>query len=230
MKTPLLAFIAFSALGTSLAFAQEVPSAPYLSVPQRSAFLVSNPYVAKDLKLNATQLKASRQALKQYEDGSAKIQSAKEPSQKAIEANDARLANAYLSVLTPAQKETVLRLGVSQIGTEALSDPTIAAKVALTPAQLKKINALLQGFHKHEDDVEGMVGEAMEKILAPKPEADQTAYEKKKMDVFNSYEGERQRIRKEKLAVDKQIEALLTPGQLLTWHKLYTPPVSKKKK
>jgi hypothetical protein len=216
-------------LGISAIQAQGVPSAPYLSVPQRCAFLVSNPYIVKQLNLTPVQTRAVQHALKQYDAVSDKLAKLKEPSEKEAASNDIKLANAYLTALTPPQKDVILRLGIQQLGTEALLDPSVVAKLGLDGAQAKRISAIYHAYAKRAEDVDAMEGDAMVAIPQPKAGADQTAYNKKKLDVYASYEGERQRIQREKSAADKKILAVMTPAQSATWIKLSAVPVKKRK-
>ena len=217
--TALLVGIAMTCL-----LAQEVPSSPYLTVPQRCAFLVANPFVAKQLLLTPDQVKAAQKALSKYSAVSNKLVSLKKPVGKEMAANDVWLANSYLNILTPTQKGVILQLGIQQLGSEALLDPTIIVKVGLSPVQAHKIAAIYKAVEKRSEDVDAMEGDAVVAIPLPKPGANQKAYEKKKSAVYAKFAGERARIQREKLDADKEILGVMTPNQQETWLGLSAAP------
>ena len=203
----------------SQAFGQGVSGSPYLTFEQRCAFLVSNSYVAKDLHLSAAQVKAAKTALNRYDTASHKLLSSSNLDEKASRANDAELANDNLALLTVGQKDQILALGIQEVGTDCLSDRGVSQRLNLTSAQSSKIVAILDQRSKKEEDVEAMVGEAIAKIPEPKSSKDSEAYEKKKLSVYASYEGERQRLQHERLASDKVIVAQLTDAQRSIWQR-----------
>jgi len=203
-------------LGVS-AWAQGVSGSPYLSFQQRCAFLVSNPYVVKDLKLNPAQSKAAKAALNRYQGASQKLMNSTKATDREVRENDARLANDYLTLLTPAQKGLILKLGIEEVGTESLTDSLVAHKLALTQDQSAKIKRILAERSKKEEDVEAMEGEALSRIPEPKVGSDTKAYDKKRLDVYTSYEGERQRLQREKISSDHAIVNLLNPKQKKVW-------------
>lgn len=216
------------AIATPMTMAQGVPNSPYLSVAQRSAFLVANPDIETKIHLTSAQHKAILLATKRYSAVSEKLSASKDPAQKAFEENDLTLANAYLNTLNPVQKEEVLRLGVQKIGTEALTDTSIAQRVGLNPSQANKIASLFRAFNKRQEDVDAMVGVALAAIPEPKTGKDQAAYEEKQKSVTASYEGERQRLRKEKALLNNQVLNILNATQKKVWLHLAAVPTKKK--
>lgn len=129
--------------------------------------------------------------------------------------------------MTPVQFHKILQLGVQQIGTRALTDSEVGVTVGLTTAQGLKIKEIYRDFDKREDDVNAMVGAALEAIPEPKEGADRTAYDKKYKETNAMYEGERQRIAREKVAAEKKVVGLLTPEQREKWMKLAGPAPKK---
>ncbi|MDR3690184.1 MAG: hypothetical protein P4L46_12445 [Fimbriimonas sp.] len=224
-----LAQVGCAAATLGCALAQSVPSAPYLSVPQRCAFLVSNPYVAKSLALSSAQSTAIQAALKRYDADAAQQAQLKEPSEKEIAANDTRFANSCLGALNPVQKDAVLKLGLQQIGTEGLLDSYVAAKLHLTPEQARRIAATYRAYEKKAEDVDAMEGEAIAAIPIPKAGADTTEYEAKKNQVFASYQAERDRLSRDKRESDKAILKMMNPTQRSEWLALTAVPPKKRR-
>jgi len=111
----------------------------------------------------------------------------------------------------------LLEIGIPRIGTIALIDPTVSAQVGLQPSQIKLIKAVCSDFAKRDEDVSAMIANAIDKIPEPKPGADRKSYDKKCAEVAAMYNGERQRISREKQEADKKAIAILTPAQQAKW-------------
>ena len=197
--------------------AQYVSGATYLTFPQRCTFLVANPFSLKKLQLTATQSQQVQKIQKNYAASQNKILAEKEPSSKEMQANDTQFAASCLKLLTPAQLETLIKLGVHEVGTSALADSGVCSRIGLGTAQYKKIRDIHEGYAKHEEDVAAMIGSAIEAIPEPKPGKDRTAYEAKCNEINNSYEGERQRLKQEKAQGDARILAIMTSDQRAKW-------------
>jgi len=207
--------------------AQTVPALPYLTVPQRCAFLVEDPHVAKSLNLTPAQSKALTQASQQYTQTTTKLVKLKAPKDTDFRMNDEKFANVCLGTLTPKQKQTVLQLGLREIGLEAIADPSISAKLGLSPAQAEKISDLYAIYEKKAEDVSGMVANGLLALPEPKKGADRTAYEKKRMQIVLSYQAERDRLVTKKAEADKAALKILTPVQIGKWQTLVGMPAKK---
>jgi len=216
-----LAFIvAVSATIVSASSAQEFLDKQELSVPQRCALKLTQEPVAAKVKLSSAQLKAVQQAEKSYLEESKKISEEKTPKISDQEMCDKKFANACLNALNPDQKHTLLQIGIPEIGIQALLDPAIITRLALTSAQVQKIGKINASFAKKEEDLSAMIADALLAIPEPKAGADQSAYEQKRQQTSKMYDGERQKVAHEKVIAEKKILAALTPDQRAKWQDL----------
>jgi len=71
--------------------------------------------------------------------------------------------------------------------------------------------------------VSAMIANAIIEIPEPKPGADRAAYDKKRMSVAAMYDGERNRIAREKIQDEKKLLALMTSAQQAKWLDLAGP-------
>ena len=89
--------------------------------------------------------------------------------------------------------------------------------------QVKKIEEINRNLEKDDEDVSAMVANAVVKIPQPKPGADMTEYNKQVNKISSRYDGERQRIEREKIEAQKKVLAVLTPAQQSKWLDLAGP-------
>jgi len=219
---------AISALGLLMslgtyAAAQEVEGAQYLSVPERCVMKITETPVAQKLNLSSAQSAALEHAVKTYLAESKKLETAKPAKDKDREACDRKFADACLGALNPEQKRTILKIGIPTIGMAALIDPAIYTRVGLTPIQVRKVKDICLDFEKKDQDVSAMIANAIIEIPEPKPGADRAAYDKKRMSVAAMYDGERNRIAREKIQDEKKLLALMTSAQQAKWLDLAGP-------
>ena len=210
---------AASALAMGGSQGNEQPSA--LTVPQQCAMYMSEEPVAKKLNLNSAQLAAYQHAVKAYVAESERLEKSKTTKDGDIAACDIKFAKACLAALNPAQKHVLLQVGIPRIGFSALVDPAVSTQVGLLPSQVKQITAICKDFAKKDEDVSAMVANAVDQVPEPKPGADRKKYDKKCAEISAMYNGERQRLAKERLEDEKRILGLLTPDQRAKWLDLY---------
>jgi len=193
-----------------------------LTVPQQCAMYMSEESVMKKLSLNSAQANVYNQALRKYV-----LMLSSQAKDADMKTNDVKFANACLNALNPSQTHTLLQIGVPRIGSIALIDPSISTQVGLEPGQVKQIEKICRDFAKRDEDVSAMIANAIDEIPEPKPGADRKKYEKKCAEVAAMYEGERQRIAREKAEADKKALALLSPTQKAKWLDLAGPVKTK---
>ena len=215
---------AFVATWVGASYGQELSYKQELSVPQQCALKLAQPPVISKLKLSPAQLKAVKAAELKYDSESKRIEADRSASDSARAAVDKRFANACLDALTVEQKHQILKLGVPEIGVPALLDPTISEQLGLTTAQLKKIRDITFAYQKSDEDVSAMIANAIIAIPEPKVGEDQAAYDKKCSETAKAYEGERQRVHREKIAAEKKVLEILTPTQKTKWEDLAGKP------
>lgn len=191
-----------------------------LSVPQQCAMYLSEEPVLKKLALTDAQVQTYTQLVKGYIAESEKLDQLKTAKDSDRTACDIKFANACLAVLNSVQKHTLLQIGVPRIGTVALIDPAVSEEVGLEAGQVTKIKALCEDVAKKDEDVSEMIANAIDQIPVPKPGADRKAYDKKCVQVAAAYNGERQRVAREKAEADKKTLDLLTPTQKTKWLEL----------
>ncbi len=212
--------LGFISIGVRTGYGQIALENPELSVPQQCAMRMSEEPLTKKLKLNPAQKKAYLDAVKAYLAES----KAREKSKTAKDSDriscDRKFANACLGTLTVAQKEQLLQLGIPAIGSIALIDPAISTRIGLSPAQVKQITQICRAIAKKDEDLSAMIAAAIESVPMPKPGADATKYNFKCAQIAEMYDGERQRVAREKREADQKILAIMTPGQQTKWVRL----------
>ena len=222
-RIPIVRPILCSLVGlSSLVSAQEFFEKQELTVPQRCALKLTESPVVVKLKLGPSQVKAIKDAENTYSEQITKINRNPVPNQSELIACDKRFANACLSVLTPDQKQKILKIGIADIGIEAFLDPSIAAQLNLTASQQQKIRGILVGVAKKEEDFSAIVAKAIEAIPEPKAGADRSKYDKACADTVASYEGERLRLLKGKALAERQVVEILANSQKQKWANLRT--------
>lgn len=213
--------LALSVSMVAMAEAQVSLDRQFLTVPQQCALHMSEEPVIKKLDLNAAQTKVYEAAVKSYLAESKKLVASKDAKESDVIACDKKFADACYGVLNPAQKLTILRIGIPRIGSLALVDPAIAAKVGLSSSQVTKIKSICQDFAKRDEDVSAMIAKAIEEVPEPKTEKERPAYDKRCAKVVDMYNGEKQRIAKERSESDKKVLEVLTPAQQTKWMELF---------
>jgi len=216
-------FVALGLAVSSVARGQLTIDNRVLTVPQVCAMTMSQQPVLKKLNLNSAQTAAYMHAVKTYIAESQKLENSKTATDSERNACDIKYANACLNVLNPVQKHLLLQSGIPRIGSIALTDPTVVTQVGLQQLQVQKVKEICTAFAKDDEDVSAMIANAVEKIPEPKAGTDRKKYETKCAQVASMYNGERQRIAKEKVDSDKRILALLTPAQRSKWLDLAGP-------
>lgn len=217
-RLALLSFVSVAAI--SVACAQDLSYTQELTVPQQCALKLAQPPVIAKLKLSSAQIKAVKAAEKNYDVESKKIASNHSALESERAACDKRFANACLEALTSEQKHQIYRIGIAQIGFPALTDPTIANQLGLSPAQSKTIKDISLSFQKRDEDVSAMIANAITAIPEPKAGEDRAAYDKKCAETAHAYLGEEQRIQRERVAAEKKVIAVLTVPQREKWNDL----------
>lgn len=205
------------AISCGVAFGQSASQSQELSVPQQCALRMIEQPVIRKLNLSPAQSRAFQQAEEAYVSTSKKLDADKKASDLDRAMCDRHFANACLSVLNPEQKHLILQITIPAIGIRALTDPAIATRVGLSPTQAKKVGDICGAMAKSEEDVSAMVAEAIVKIPLPKPGTDRRVYDKKCAQVSAMYNGERQRLARERADADAKVLALMTPAQQAKW-------------
>lgn len=204
--TALLAALACAAAG----FSQALPSAPHLTLEQRSAFLLSDPVVRQKIGLPspvAAKVSTGFQAYAKQQD---RLYAAKKPDEAALRKLDVDTATGLLATLPPLQKRGLFKIALVQAGPSALLAPDVRAALKLTPDQAAKIDMALQAAALPAEKLEEKVSERIVKAKA----------EKERREIHAEYAGERQRLAKLRQAEEGKIIKLLTPAQLKTWQEL----------
>jgi hypothetical protein len=187
--------------------AQSLPSAPHLTLEQRSAFLLADPLVRQKIGLPApvaTKVSASFASYAKQQD---KLYAAKKPNEAAIQKLDVTTATGLLASLPARQKRGLYKIALSQAGVSALLAPDVAKSVKLTPDQVNKIDMALQKAAEPSERLEQAVSERM---VAAKDDA-----ERKAIDA--EYASERKRLAKLRQAEEAKVLKLLKPEQQKAW-------------
>lgn len=204
--TALLAAFACVAAG----FSQSLPSAPHLSLEQRSAFLLSSPVIRQKIGLPAPVVAKVSTSFQNYAKRQDKLYAAKKPDEAALRKLDIETATGLLSALPPLQKRGLFKIALAQAGPSALLAPDIRAQLKLTPAQVDKVDLALQAAAAPSEQMEEKAAERIVKATD----------EKERREINAEYTAERQRLARLRTAEEAKILKLLTPEQLKAWQAL----------
>lgn len=198
-----------AALATVVAsgFAQSLPSAPHLTLEQRSAFLLADPVVRQKIGLPApvaTKVTAGFAAYAKQQD---KLYAAKKPDEAAIRKLDATTATGLLAALPAPQKRGLYKIALAQAGASALLAPDVVKALKLTTDQTNKIDIALQKAAEP--------GERLEQAVSERTAAAKDDAERKAIDA--EYTGERKRLAKLRQAEEAKVLKLLKPEQQKAW-------------
>ena len=75
----------------------------------------------------------------------------------------------------------------------------------------------MKSWDKEDEDYSAMIANALMAIPEPAPGADRSQYDKKCADTLRTYEGERQRIARDKEDAEHKVLALMSKTQQLRW-------------
>jgi hypothetical protein len=197
------------AVTASAGFAQSLPSAPHLTVTQKSTFLLMNDQVRAKVGLGAAEIKAYMAASDYRAKNQQKLMTAKEPLVKEMAILDTTYADKVWKSLTASHRQALLGLALDQLGVDALSDKEIAAKIGLTKAQSNKIAGILAEKKKKRMAFDEMVSKGL--AYAQEGERDQ---------VLKSYDAERRNLAASLKTLDAKVLATLTAVQAKKWKAL----------
>jgi hypothetical protein len=204
LKNTLVGLLALSAIS---AVAQGVPSAPYLSIAQKSTFLVMNKEVRVTLGLSAAQDAKISTALEARGKSQNKVLAARNPIESDIRNLEIDYANKVLAVLTPAQEQKLLGLTLQQVGVQALADAGIRKSLALTKAQTTKIDKGLAAIKKRRLAFDEIVAQG---LMEAKDDAE-------RRQLLKGYDHERKLMEADVKALDEKVLLVLTPAQKSKW-------------
>ena len=200
-----------------VAGAQELPSAPHLSISQRSAFLLMNPAVRAQVKLQSSQESAVATAADNYSAQQMRLLTSKNAIEREIRENDAKFAKAALTAISPQQRKELLALAVKKVGTPALADKDLAKQLGLTKNQTTKIGGLLQARTERLEVLDEMIAKGLDYIPKPKKGETTERYDGERAAMVKAYDAERQKLKKDTDAIDAKIVATLTASQRSQW-------------
>ncbi|MBN9504354.1 MAG: hypothetical protein BGO01_11950 [Armatimonadetes bacterium 55-13] len=226
MKIPtVIGLIAMAAIGASQLYAEK------LGMVAKAAFHLNDFRYKTELKLSSTQVDkinsifaSHNSAQTGFSDALAKAK----PDQYAgivvkQEKLDQQTANQLLAVLSSVQKGRLEQLAYQETGPWALRNAALAGKLGLSAQQRASIESLAKATLATIDDLSAKMGEAIEKIPAPKTGDTKAskAYEKKVNAVASQYNPKID-------AADEKgktgVLAVLTAAQLSKWKGLLGKP------
>ncbi|MEZ0325227.1 MAG: hypothetical protein ACAH95_04930 [Fimbriimonas sp.] len=206
----------FAVLAAALSFAQGVPSAPHLTVTQKSAFLLMNPQVRSQIKLSDSQAAAVGKAISEYGTSQQKLMSAKNPLDREIKAVETGYAKKALAAVDNSQQKKLLAQTIRQIGVQALADKEIAAKVGLTKAQSKKVATQLAKITKRKLAFDEMLAKGLAHVPGDTP----AEISKNRNDILKSYDSERLKLKGDLKVLETAVVAGLNGPQRAKWQAL----------
>ncbi len=196
------------------AVAQGLPTAPHLSLAQKSAYLIHNKGVRQKVQISDSQFRSFLSLASEHGKAQEKILSEKDPSEADFQKTDRTFAQKALATLKPDQRAGLLRVTIERVGAGALLDAEIAKTVGISATQSKAIAAILAGPQKKLK----MLDEGMTDTLSRIPEGGSAeARNQAHQAVVKSYQPERERLAAEGRKADKKALALLNAAQLKRW-------------
>ena len=149
-----------------------------------SVLILGNQEVQADLKLNPSQKDRIQKAFSKYADEATKLlelyrkdRKNKDKYNAQLKTHQRVLMDASLSILSKTQKERLKQLGVQHFGPFCVKLPDLAKELKLTPDQLKRINAQIDGFEKYRDDMEAKQKATIQTVPKPKNKNDKKEVE-----------------------------------------------------
>jgi hypothetical protein len=207
-------------LASVAAGAQSLPSAPHLTITQRSSFLLLAQETRESLLLTAAQVAAINKAMFAHAQAQSKEFAQKEPNNDKLIAADAAFAAAALKPLTPAQQKSLLKAALKEVGILALGDKQIAERLGLTKDQSGMIGPMLLEVTTRNEDFSEMVAKGFEHFLPPKNEAERAEQAKQKAEIVKSYAAQKLLVDEEQAKTVAKIMAVLTAAQREQWKAL----------
>ncbi len=206
--------ITLAATASAFSLAQGLPSAPHLTVVEKSTFLLMNPQVRSQVKLSDSQLLALDKAMEAYGlDQQKLMKSSKHPLDKEIKAADSGYAKKALAVVDNAQEKKLLSMTLRQVGVSALADKEIAARVGLTKAQSTKVGGLLAKITKRKLAFDEMLAKGLAHVVGD-TEAEKS---KNRNEILKSYDSERIKLSNDLKVLEASVVASLTAPQRAKW-------------
>jgi hypothetical protein len=210
----LLGILAISV--SALAVAQGVPSAPHLTVTEKSTFLLMNSQIRAEVKLTSTQQAAVEKAIAEYGTAQQKLMADRNAPESQVRGLDTSFAKKALAAVDGTQEKKLLSLTVREIGVKALADKEIAKRVGLTKAQSKKVAGLLAKIDKRNLAFDEMVAKGLNDIDGEDP----AKANKLRAEIVKSYDSERVKLRKDIKVLESAVVASLTAPQRAKWQAL----------
>ncbi len=198
---------------TALTLAQGVPSAPHLSVIQKSTFLLMNPQIRSEVRLSVAQQGAVTKAISEYATSQQKLMASKNPLDSEIRALDTGYSKKALAAIDAAQEKKLLVLTIRQIGVQALADKEIATRVGLTKGQTNKVSVLLKKISARKLAFDEMLA----KGLAHMEPGDQAAMTKQRAEIVKSYDSERVKLQSDLKVLQASVVGTLGAAQKAKW-------------
>jgi len=194
------------ACAVALSAAQATPSAPHLTLEQRSAFLLAR---EENVNRIAPAAKSKIQSLiSAYGTKQQKLLQKAKPDEKAIADLDRQVANQLLAALSGTQRAALLSATMADLGPGALQDDDVAKRLNLSPAQRKRVAAAFAKADKRESQLEAGMADSLER--AGEDEA-------KRSEIVRSYDAARVQVAGLRREALPKALAVLTPAQRKTW-------------
>ena len=211
-----LVAVASASFGQSRA---ELPSQPYLSLHEQSAWLLFPTYkaVRTGLRLSTSESAGVDSALQGYAQAELNVGT----SDAKIEAADHAFAHSLLAALTPEHRNRLFEILLQVKGASALEDPTLATKVGLTSAQIGRIHSILDSATKREEDFDAALAQ---KLIALPRIAPPSLYEQKQREVVQAAAPQQDALAKQRSADEKKALSLLTASETKRWKNLLGAP------
>jgi hypothetical protein len=215
LRTLLVGTLAIATAATSLA--QGLPSAPYLTLREKSAFLLANRQVSEKLNITARQQTMLDRAITSRsgaEDAALKLANAPEERFRQI---DREFAKEALAPLTDGQRTALFHAAIREEGPMALGDAEVQKMLGLTAGQITSVQTLVRQQLKAQEDYDAALGEAIEKLPLPQNKAQEAEYDKQVTAIVRSFEAQLATLNRREAETNRRLVAVLNPTQKARW-------------
>lgn len=188
------------------ASAQDLPSAPHLTLIERGSRLLTENQVQSQLALTDVQKTKVDHVMAWLGVRVTNLMQQPRPDEEAVETTDKMASSQLLQILTPVQRQKLTKLTLQRAGYSALVAPELIVQLKLTSDQVMKIRAVLDDAEEPLLKMEGFAAQA----VATEP--------KRATEIERSYEPERAKLRKKRIEAESKALDILTPEQRKSWN------------
>lgn len=197
--------------GLSAAYAQNVSSAPYLSVRERGAYLLSAENVRAELNLTPAEIVLIDRAFDAMRLQQEAVLKQAPIDERRLEMIEHTFTKAIYNILPEKAADRLCELTLQQIGIRALADRDICTRLGISTAHGKQIGELFERWDEKCADVESQLAELIANKMPDDP-AKRREAEITRQKIIDSFDLDRKNLQDDKkVLVSMSINVLDLP-------------------